>query len=60
MRILLATANPSRVLTITCCSVLLLFTMIGPNKALCAINLPREGEDPSNGFASFIPGVFKA
>ena len=59
MRILLATANPSRVLVIFSCSLLKLFNIVGPRIALCNTNFKLEGSDPRSGFCSYISGCFK-
>ena len=55
---LLITAIPRVILVMYRCSSGMEFIIIGDNKALCTINLPREGLVPSNGFASTIDGVF--
>ena len=59
MRILLATANPSRVLVSFSCSLFRLFNTVGPRTALCNTNLKLEGSDPRSGFCSYISGCFK-
>ena len=55
---LLITATPRVILVMYRFSSGMVFIIIGINKALCAIKLPKEGLDPSNGFTSIIDGVF--